>query len=337
MKVGIVGATGYTGEELLKSLARHDGVTVNFVTSERQSGTPLVRVFPFLTMFENLSFCSAEESLEIDVDLVFTCLHAGESIKWAKRFLDKSVRVIDLGSDFRFKSPRVFQDWYHFEHPHPELLPDTVYGLTEWYRDDIEKAKVVGNPGCYPTSVLMALLPFMETGLVADAPIMIDSKSGVSGAGKKASEVTHYVNVNENVTPYKVGRVHRHVGEIEKELQVFGGTQSVIFTPHLMPLTRGMLSTIYVPLAQDMSKAALLDILDKAYEHEPFVNILRDKLPAMKMAQNSNFCFIGLEIIKETSTMILFSAIDNLGKGASTQAVQNMNVMLGFEETSGLL
>jgi N-acetyl-gamma-glutamyl-phosphate reductase len=337
MKTGIIGATGYTGEELLKSLARHGGVTVEFVTSERQAGRPLVETFPFLTRFEHLLFCSAEESLSIKVDLVFTCLHAGESVKWAKRFLDKGVRVIDLGSDFRFKSPSVFQEWYHFEHPHPELLPDAVYGLTEWYREDVKNARVVGNPGCYPTSVLTALLPFIKSGLVADAPIMIDSKSGVSGAGKKASEVTHYVNVNENVTPYKVGRVHRHVGEMEKEVHAFGGSQHIIFTPHLMPLTRGMLSTIYVPLAQDKSKEELLDVLQQKYENEPFVKVLRDTLPTMKMAHNSNFCFVGLEKIDESNTMILFSAIDNLGKGASTQAVQNMNVMLGFEETSGLL
>lgn len=337
MKIGIVGATGYTGEELLKSLARHNGVTVEFITSEQQRGVPLFDVFPNLTTFGNLTFCSAEDSLAIDVDLVFTCLHAGESVKWAKRFLDKGVRVIDLGSDFRFKSPTVFQAWYHFEHPNPELLTDAVYGLTEWYRDEIKNARVVGNPGCYPTSVLTALLPFIKAGLVVDAPIMIDSKSGVSGAGKKASDVTHYVNVNENVSPYKVGRVHRHVGEMEKEVEAFGGSQKLVFTPHLMPLTRGMLSTIYVPLSQHVSKDELFDVLDAVYKNEPFVHILRDKMPTMKMAQNSNFCFISLEKIKETNTMILFSAIDNLGKGASTQAVQNMNVMLGFEETSGLI
>lgn len=336
-KIGIIGATGYTGEELLKTLARHDGVEVVFATSERQSGTALVDVFPYLPMYKSLAFCSAEESVALDADLVFTCLHAGESVNWAQRFLEKGVKVIDLGSDFRFQSSQEYETWYHMPHSSPELLSDAVYGLTEWYREEIKNAQVVGNPGCYPTSVLLPLLPFVQAGAVAKAPIIIDSKSGVSGAGKRASDVTHFVAVNENLSPYKVGRVHRHVGEMEKEMRLIGGSQKLIFTPHLTPLTRGMLSTIYVQLNQDYAKDELFDILQQKYQNEPFVHILSDQLPSMKIANNTNFCFISLEMIPETNSVILFSSIDNLGKGAGTQAVQNMNVMLGFEETVGLI
>jgi N-acetyl-gamma-glutamyl-phosphate reductase len=336
-KIGIIGATGYTGEELLKTLARHDGVEVVVATSERQSGTAVVDIFPYLPTYKSLTFCTAKESVALDVDLVFTCLHAGESVKWAKRFLEKDAQVIDLGSDFRFKSPQEYETWYHMPHSNPGLLPDAVYGLTEWYRDEIKNAQIVGNPGCYPTSVLLALLPFVQAGIVEEAPVFVDSKSGVSGAGKKATEVTHFVSVNENLSPYKVGRVHRHVGEMEKEIRLFGGSQKLIFTPHLTPLTRGMLSTIYLQLSQDYSKDDLFNILEQKYKNEPFVFILSDQLPSMKMANNTNFCFISLEKIPETNSIILFSSIDNLGKGASTQAVQNMNVMLGFEETIGLI
>jgi len=335
-KVGIVGATGYTGEELLKSLAKHDGVKVVFATSERLSSEPLTGTFPQLVHYKDLQFCSARESLAHDVDLVFLCLHAGESAKWAQQFLQRNVRVIDLGSDFRFRDPSAYDEWYNMQHPHPELLPGAVYGLTEWRRREVADARIVGNPGCYPTSVLLPLLPFIKKDLVADAPIIVDSKSGVSGAGKKPGEATHFVSVNENLSPYKVGRVHRHVGEMEKEIRDFGGDMKVVFTPHLAPLTRGMLSTIYFQLTDDRNKDELLAVLDDVYADEAFVHILKDRLPSMKLAQNSNFCFIGLEKPVGVNQVILLSAIDNLGKGASTQAVQNMNCMFGFDETSGL-
>ena len=335
-RVGIIGAVGYTGEELLKTLARHRGVEVVFATSEREGGTPLTRLFPHLPQYNGLNLCNAEEATAINVDLAFICLHAGESVRWGARFIEKGAKVIDLGSDFRFKAPQDYVNWYQMEHPRPDLLDQAVYGLPEWYREQIRTAQVVGNPGCYPTSVLLALLPLVRQNLLINAPIIIDSKSGVSGAGKKPSDVTHFVAVNENLSPYKVGRVHRHVGEIEKELRLFGATQPVIFTPHLTPLTRGMLSTIYVQLQRSLSKNELLEIWQKRYADEPFVRVL-DGLPNMKSAQHGNFCFLGAEIIPETSTAVLFSAIDNLGKGASTQAVQNMNIMLGEDECEGLL
>ena len=336
-KIGIVGATGYTGEELLNILSRHDGVEVVFATSERLAGEPLISEFPRLVRFKEMPFCSAEESLNRDVDLVFLCLHAGESAKWAQKFLQRNVRVIDLGSDFRFRNPAAYVEWYNMQHPHPDLLPEAVYGLTEWHRREVAGARLVGNPGCYPTSVLLPLLPFIKKGLVADAPIIVDSKSGVSGAGKKADAVTHFVSVNENLSPYKVGRVHRHVGEMEKEIRDFGGGNPIIFSPHLTPLTRGMLSTIYFQPTVVMTRDEFMGMFDDVYQNETFVRIFNDRLPSIKLAQNSNFCFIGLEKPAGVNQVILLSAIDNLGKGASAQAGQNMNCMFGFDETKGLL
>jgi len=336
-KAGIIGATGYTGEELLRILAGHDKVQVEFATSEKDSGKSLQKVFPHLPHYKNMSFCSAEKATEINVDLVFLCLPAGESVKWAKIFSKKKIKVVDLGADFRFSDAKDYQQWYNMPHADPSLLKKAVYGLPEWHRDEIRNADIVGNPGCYPTSVLLALIPFLRAGIVDSSPIIVDAKSGVSGAGKSPSKTAHYVEANESIGPYKVGRVHRHVGEMEKELNLYaGGEQQVIFSPHLTPMTRGILSSIYFRLSQKTNKSELLEILNQAYSDEPFVHVLKDQLPATKMSLRTNYCFLGLETVADTDNVVLFSAIDNLGKGASTQAVQNMNLMLGLPESMGL-
>lgn len=337
MKVGIVGATGYTGEELLRILASHDCVKVAFATSERESGQPLKKLFPHLPFYYDHKFIPVQESLDKDVDLVFLCLHAGESAKWGKRFVEKNIKIIDLGSDFRFTNPKSYHVWYNMVHPAPELLAKAVYGLPEWHREKIKQTNIVGNPGCYPTSVTLALNPFLKAGLLDDSLIIVDAKSGVSGAGKNPSKTTHYVEVNDNFSPYKPGRVHRHVGEIEQELSLQAGKdRRIIFTPHLTPMTRGILSTIYCQLEETKTNDELLTFLQHTYSQEPFVHVLTDQLPSTKMSFRTNYCFLGLKVVKETNTLILFSAIDNLGKGASTQAVQNMNLMLGLPETMGL-
>ncbi|MDZ7371811.1 MAG: N-acetyl-gamma-glutamyl-phosphate reductase [candidate division KSB1 bacterium] len=336
MKVGIVGAVGYTGEELIKTLERHRKAELVFATSEREHGKPLSAIFPFLRRYGDLRLVTAEEATALPVDLVFLCLHAGESAGWAARLLERGAKVIDLGADFRFRSAADYETWYQAAHPKPELLQEAVYGLPEWHRQEIRTARLVGNPGCYPTSVLLALLPFVQEKLLSGRPVIVDAKSGVSGAGKKPSDTTHFVSVNENLSPYKVGRVHRHVGEMEKELAAFGAPQKIVFTPHLTPVTRGMLSTIYVELNRDFSLNDILQLWRQRYADEPFVRVLDGSLPTMSTAQHTNFCFLGAVTVPETRTAILFSAIDNLGKGASTQAVQNMNLMLGFEESEGL-
>ncbi|HPG41622.1 MAG TPA: N-acetyl-gamma-glutamyl-phosphate reductase [bacterium] len=336
-QIGIIGATGYTGEELLRCLALHPQAEVAFVTSEKEAGASLASVYPHMPLYKDLQLITAQQAAARAVDLVFLCLPAGESAPLARAFVAKNIKVVDLGADFRFSDPAVYKAWYGMEHPAPDLLDRSVYGLPEWNRDKIRSAAIVGNPGCYPTSVQLAVLPFLKAGLLADAAIIVDSKSGVSGAGKSPTKTTHFVSVNENLSPYKAGRRHRHVGEMETHLQNFSGQKAdIIFTPHLTPITRGMLSTIYVQTKTVMDKAQVLQVLKDAYTSEPFVHVLQEDYPSMKMAANSNYCFLGAEA-PGGKTIILFSAIDNLGKGASSQAIQNMNIMLGLPEESGLL
>jgi len=335
-RIGIVGATGYTGEELLRVLSRHPHIEVAFA-SEIESGKPLKQFFPNIVKFGELVLCSTQDAIEQQVDLVFLCLPAIESAKVAKSFFDRNVKVIDLGADFRFDESEEYKKWYDIDHPVPDLLRSATYGLPEWNRQAIRTAQIVGNPGCYPTSVLLAMIPFMRAGLVADHPIIIDAKSGVSGAGKAPTRTTHYIEANENVNAYKPGRVHRHVGEMEQELsKQCGGSIKVIFTPHLVPMSRGLYASIYFKLTRKIEKLYLLNLLTDAYADEPFVHVLQTGLPTTKLTSHSNFCFLGVETVDNSDYAMVFSAIDNLGKGASWQAVQNMNLMLGFPEETGL-
>jgi len=337
-KIGIIGATGYTGEELLRVLVQHEFVEVVFATSEKDKDMSLATLFPHLPAYKNMRFCSAQEASELDVNLVFLCLPAGESARWAQVFLAKKTKVIDLGADFRFKDPTLYKKWYDMDHLAPELLKNAVYGLPEWNRETIKNANIVANPGCYPTSVLLAVLPLIKEGLITNETIIVDSKSGVSGAGKSPGKTTHFVQVNENFTPYKAGRVHRHVGEMEQELTKCAGAEiQVVFTPQLIPITRGLYSTIYVKTKKQITKEQILNTFNHTYQEEPFVQVVKDGFPSVKMAAFTNYCFIGAETVPDSSTVILFSAIDNLGKGASTQAIQNMNIILNFPETTGLL
>ncbi len=337
-KIGIIGATGYTGEELLGVLTRHPNVSVAFVTSEQETGTSLANFFPNLPHYKDMVFRSAQEVVDIDVDLVFLCLPPGYSAKWAKQFVEKSVKVIDLGADFRYDDAHTYKQWCGTDHPFPELLEGVVYGLSEWNRHAIKNAQIVSNPGCYPTTVLLALIPLMKAGVVANEPIIIDSKSGVSGAGSSPSKTTHFREIHESFSAYKPGRVHRHVGEMEQELSKHAKSKiQVVFTPHLAPMFRGLFSTIYVRLQSKMDRSDLLNILTDVYVTEPFVMVLDEKLPATKMATHSNFCFLSVATVTDSDVAILFSTIDNLGKGASWQAIQNMNLMLDFPEQEGLV
>ena len=337
-KIGIVGATGYTGEELLRVLARHQQADLAFVTSEQDGGRPLAGVYPHLPRHHDLRFCSAREALDREADLVFLCTPAGQSAQWAADWLRQGAKVVDLGADFRFQDPQIYERWYGSPHPQPALLPESVYGLPEWHRADIRAARLVGNPGCYPTAVLLGLLPFVRAALVGDNGIVIDAKSGVSGAGKSPTRTTHYVEANESLSAYSPGRQHRHVGEIEQELaRLAGRPERVVFTPHLTPMSRGLFATIYLRPTRDCSTAELGEVLAAAYQNEPFVHVLPEGLPTTKMAAHSNNCFLAVRAVPDSGTAIVFAAIDNLGKGASWQAVQNMNLMLGFPEEMGLI
>jgi N-acetyl-gamma-glutamyl-phosphate reductase len=337
-KIGIIGATGYTGEELLLVLTRHPDVSVAFVTSEQEAGKSLANFFPHLPRYKNVTFLSAQEAVDIDVALVFLCLPTGHSAKWAKPFVEKSIKVIDLGADFRYDDAATYKQWCGMDHPRPELLEGIVYGLPEWNRDKIKNARIVSNPGCYPTTVLLALIPFLKAGVLTNESIVIDSKSGVSGAGASPTKTTHFGEIHESFSAYKPGRVHRHVGEMEQELSKYANRKiQIVFTPHLVPIFRGLYSTIYVRLQSKLDRSDLLKILNEAYAEEPFVIVLDEKFPAAKMATHSNFCFLSVTTVADSDVAILFSTIDNLGKGASWQAVQNMNLMLNFPEQEGLV
>lgn len=337
-RIGILGVTGYTGEELVHVLERHPNAELSFATSEQVAGEKLGNIFPNLGRFHDLTIISVQESIRLKADLVFLCLPAKESAKWGQAFYEKGGKVVDLGADFRFTDETVYQSWYKQDHPHPALLKKSVYGLPEWNRAKIKKADIVGNPGCYPTAILLAILPFLQAGIVAADSIIADAKSGISGAGKQPTKTTHFVEANENTTAYKVGRVHRHVGEMECQIyQITKKDFKVIFTPHLVPLTRGLYATVYFQLRKNQNKEQLTEILLNTYQNEPFIRVLPNSVPGTHIVMHSNFCFLSVEQVPGTSCAVALSSIDNLGKGASWQAVQNMNLMLGISEGSGLI
>lgn len=333
MKIGIFGATGYTGFELVKILQRHPCAEVLFVTSQSYAGQSLSAVFPTAP---DWPLIPAEAAPLEQTDLVFLCLPHAAAAATAVTALEAGNRVIDLSADFRLRDAATYAHWYGHPHPAPHLLAEAVYGLTEFARDCLPAARLVANPGCYPTSILLALQPILAAQVDIAHTIIADAKSGVSGAGRAPSQTTHFVEVADNFAPYKIGRSHRHLPEIE---QGMGGWHhqppSLIFSPHLLPVPRGILSTIYVPLTDSWTAEALHDLYLAAYAGEPFVKVLPPGQPAtLAHAVHTNRCVIGLTLAG--NTLILTSAIDNLIKGAAGQAVQNMNVMAGLPETAGL-
>ena len=337
IRTGIVGGTGYTAHELLKLLPHHPNAEVSFVTSESETGTHIAEYFPDLPPDFSLNFESIDSQNFDSVDVVFLCTPHGESQKWAPKILACGTKVIDLSGDYRLRSPEAYEHWYHLPQQDTGNLKKAVYGLPEIYRNQIAKADLVANPGCYPTGALLSLIPLAKTGVIQSEKIFIDAKSGVSGAGKKLSQLTHFVEANENLTPYNAGHTHRHIGEIEQELQAASCESiSVVFVPQLVPLNRGILETIYIdrPAVKDQGK--ILEILNDFYKGEPFVRILKNKLPAIRMAAETNFCFIGAVYDRETDVLVVVNSFDNLLKGASGQAVQNMNILFGIDETVAL-
>jgi len=336
-KIGIAGASGYTGIELLRLLINHPEAEIVFLTSETYQGQPISEVFPSLGGFANIKLSSLEFVSGDDCDIIFLALPHTTSMEKVPSFLNKNARVIDLSANYRLKDPAVFEEWYAVPHQQPELLKEAVYGLPEIHRKAIMSARLIANPGCYPTSITLALAPLIKEDWVDLSYIIADSKSGVSGAGRKTSLNTQFSETNEGVSAYKIA-AHRHTPEIEQELSALANTDvRVSFSPHLMPMTRGMLSTVYINLKQDMSVEDLVQHFKNFYKEEPFVRIL----PAGKYANThftvaSNFCDIGVQVDGRNRRAIITSAIDNLIKGASGQAIQNMNLMLGISETSGL-
>jgi N-acetyl-gamma-glutamyl-phosphate reductase len=336
VKVSIVGASGYGGGELARLLAGHPEAEIVHLTAETHQGESMSSLYPNLTAFTDAVTEQADlETIANDSDIVFLALPAGKSMEIVPRLVS-ATRVIDLGPDFRLKDPHGFAHWYKMPHTAPELLEGAAYGLTEFERAQIRRASIVANPGCYPSAALLPMVPLLQSGKVDPSRVIVDAKSGVSGAGRTASLGTHFAEVNENVKPYNVA-VHRHTPEIEQTLgQLLGREVLVTFTPHLIPMTRGILATVYMPLAASLTTEEATAILQEAYAGEPFVRVLGNGLPQTKATSGSNFCDVAARVDQHTKMVIAMAALDNLVKGASGQAIQNMNVMLGLPEDLGL-
>jgi N-acetyl-gamma-glutamyl-phosphate reductase len=335
ISIGIFGASGYTGRELAGILARHPQAEVHFTTSETYAGGTLADLYPAAPA---LPLISAKEAPLEEIDAAICCLPHTASMPLVQRLRAAGVPTVDLSADFRLDSAADYERWCRAEHTATELLPEAVYGLPELYRAAIRKAKLVANPGCYATSVLLGLGPVLREGLLSEPRVIVDAKSGVSGAGRKLSLTTHFVEVNENFSPYKIGHTHFHIGEMEQEAEKLAGEPvHVTFVPHLLPVSRGILSTMYVRTTQALGADDWAALYQEAYACEPFVDVLAaGQLATLHHVANTNRCAISLTPVDESDTLIIVSCIDNLVKGASGQAVQNMNLVLGLDERLGL-
>ncbi|MBT3175936.1 MAG: N-acetyl-gamma-glutamyl-phosphate reductase [Desulfobacula sp.] len=337
INVGIAGVSGYTGVELAKLISSHPKAKLCAVTSNSYKGKSLTNIFPSMRGFENLICEDLDiQSLSKKVDLMFLALPHKISMQHVPALLEQKIKVIDLSADYRFTDAKAYESAYQ-EHTSKHLLKQSVYGLSEIYRDQIKAANLVGNPGCYPTSILLPLLPLLNNGLIRPDGIISDSKSGVSGAGRSLSLSTHFCEANESFTAYKVGN-HRHTPEINEILSIHSQQKvSITFVPHLLPLTRGMLSTIYAQATEKATEDKIRQALNTYYEKQCFVRILGNGMyPAISYVKGTNCCDIGFHFDEKTKKIIIISAIDNILKGAAGQAVQNMNIMFGLNEETGL-
>jgi len=336
-RIGIVGASGYTGVELLRLLVSHPDVEVSCVTSRQSAGEAVGTVFPSLRGCLDLNFEQLDAAaLAARADLVFTAVPHQAAMEMVPGLLAAGCRVVDLSADFRLHDVAVYEAWYQ-QHTAAELLPEAVYGLPEIYRSAIPSARLVANPGCYPTSIALALAPLLQGGLIDPATIIADCKSGTSGAGRSAKVDTLYCEVNEGFKAYGLPR-HRHTPEIEQTLSHLAGQPVVInFTPHLVPANRGILSTCYATLTAAATTAELVERFQAHYAGETFVRVLpAGQMPNIAQVRGSNFCDIGLSVDERTGRVVVVAVIDNLVKGAAGQAIQNMNLMLGLDEQRGL-
>jgi N-acetyl-gamma-glutamyl-phosphate reductase len=336
VRVSIIGASGYGGGELVRLLAAHPHARLAHLTAESRTGEPYGDVFPNLRgVVAHLTEDADLAAIAADSDVVFFALPNGVPMTMAPR-LGPRVKMVDLGADFRFRDPATYAAWYKAEHAAPALLAEAVYGQPELHREAIRAARIVANPGCYPTAVLIAAAPFVRAGVLAHNGVVVDAKSGVSGAGRGASPGTHFSEVNENVRPYSVA-AHRHQPEIEQEIAALAAAPvTVTFVPHLIPMTRGILATVYLRLAHGLTAAEAEGLLLEAYAHEPFVRVLPGGLPQTKATYGSNYCDVAVRVDARARLLIVMAALDNLVKGASGQAIQNMNLMCGLPERTGL-
>jgi N-acetyl-gamma-glutamyl-phosphate reductase len=339
ISVGVVGASGYGGGELLRLLAGHPEAQVQYAVSETYAGQPLSAAFGGFAGATDLRFQSYGDGTNLrQCDVVCLAQENGKAMEAVPHLLEAGCKVIDLSADFRFRNAAIYQEWYKMTHAAPQLNAEAVYGLPELFAPQIKTARLIGNPGCYPTATALALAPLLHYGLIETKSIIVDGKSGVSGAGRSKFGLDyHYPETNESVSAYKIAGTHRHTPEME---QTLGGLYNLpdlrlSFTPHLIPMTRGILVTCYGDLRADTDTTALLQLYREFYAGHPFV-VITDGLPATKHTYGSNYCHIGLAVDARTHRVVVLSAIDNLVKGAAGQAIQNMNLMCGWDETAGL-
>jgi N-acetyl-gamma-glutamyl-phosphate reductase len=336
MRVAIAGASGYTGIELIRILSQHPQAELTVITSRAQSGQRLDEYYPALKRHCDLTFLESDPDLLAEkADLVFTALPHQAAMDFVPVVLERGLKVVDLSADYRFRDAGVYEAWYQ-SHKTPELLAEAVYGLPELHRDEIRSARLVGNPGCYPTSVILAAAPLLSFGLIHHQSLIADSKSGATGAGRGLALTTHFCEVNEGFRAYKVAE-HRHTPEIEQELsRVTGETVRITFTPHLVPISRGILSTVYAGLKEGVTPTQVTEAFHSFYANAPFVRLCGSEVPSTLQVRGSNYCDLGWKVDERTRRIIIVSAIDNLTRGASGQSVCNMNLMCGWPEELGL-
>lgn len=338
IKASILGATGYTGSELIRLLISRKDVELTHLTSRSHIGEEVADFYPFLTGLVDKNFIEVDlDMIFSESDVVFICLPHGHSMEIVKQAENYDVKVIDLGADFRLKDIKTYEDTYKVEQTAPEILQEVVYGFSEKYRAKIKDAKIVANPGCFVMGSLLGLTPIISKGVVDAKSIIIDSKSGVSGAGRQPTVDKLLTELQGNFRAYNVLK-HRHRPEIEQELNNISEEEvEVQFTPHLLPVERGILSTIYADLNEGETEATIRKIYEEAYQNEPFIHLLpKGKLPEIKAVKGTNYCHIQVQVDRRTNRLIIITVLDNLVKGASGSAIQNMNIMFGLPETVGL-
>ncbi|MDF2068148.1 N-acetyl-gamma-glutamyl-phosphate reductase [Bacillus sp. Cr_A10] len=337
MKVGIIGATGYGGLELIRFLHTHPEIgTLDLFTSSDE-GNVFSNKYTHLLNIHDQPLLKIEPDRLKEYDVIFTSTPSGVSSELLPSLIDKGPKLIDLSGDFRLKDPTQYEQWYK-KIPAPiEAIKKSVYGLTEWNETNIQQADIVANPGCYPTAVLLSLLPLLKENLIDVKHLIIDAKSGISGAGNKPGQMTHYSETNENTAIYKLHQ-HQHIPEIEQAISLFANQNSTItFTTHLVPMTRGILSTSYAPVNEGVTEKQLIDTLEETYANHPFVRIIKETNKfGTNQVYGSNFCDIHVKVDPRTNRATVVSVIDNLVKGAAGQAIQNMNVQFNFDQTTGL-
>ncbi len=337
IRAGIIGATGYAGEQLVWILHNHLKVNIEFYHSHSYANINFNEIYNNYYGFIEDACASMEEALSrlAELDILFIALPHGKAFDITEKALKLGVKVIDLGADFRLNSEQVYKEWYGIKHQCPELLGSVVYGLTELNREQIKQSNLIANPGCYPTATILGVMPLLKNKLIDIDSIIIDAKSGVSGSGRAANISSIFAECNESIKAYGVGN-HRHTPEIEQEFSNISGENIVIsFTPHLIPMNRGILSTCYSSLKVDLTTQQLVDVYKDFYKDDYFIKIING-LPETRWVRGSNLCHIGIKVDKRTKRVIVIAAIDNLIKGSAGQAVQNMNIMFGLEESTGL-